>query len=114
METPVTITWVSGEGFLARDAAGVEGRGHSPRTAFEALEAAVAAKFAPIRAASLAQPPPGDPADPWAGFIGSWNTDDPLALAAQREWWEHVQEFRRQRALEDDLAGDGNPGVATG
>lgn len=93
MTTPITIDWVSGEGFVARDAAGLVGRGTSLRLAWEALNRASDDHYQPIWEAAVIKPPPGrEDSDPWLQWAGTLDLNDP----AVQEWQRNVEEYRRQ------------------
>ena len=109
MTSPVTIEWVSGEGFVARDAAGLVGRGGTPELALAALTEVAAPRYRPL-------PPAAAVWDAWpvagarslADVTGSWHPTE----QEYREYWAAVEEYRRQRDREDVGEHAGTPEAA--
>jgi hypothetical protein len=98
MTVPITINWVAGEGFVARDAAGLVGRGTSLRLAWEALHRASDEHYRPIREASAVWVPTQADLDARraeaeaasSGGAGWQPSADYL------EYWADVEAYRRQ------------------
>jgi hypothetical protein len=97
MTFPVTIDWVSGEGFVARDAAGSVGRGTTPHLALAALDTVVRPPYQPL-------PPAAAVWEAWP-VAGAHSLDDVAARwqpteQEYRDYWAAVEEHRRQRDQE--------------
>lgn len=114
MTTPITIDWVSGEGFVARDAAGLVGRGTSIRLAWDALNKASDDHYRPIREAGLVwRPTQADldarraEAEATVRAGGAWQPTEEYL-----EFMEILKEQRRQRDREDGIERTDTPDVA--
>ena len=100
MTTPIMIDWVSGEGFVARDAAGIVGRGTSPHLALAALNTVAHPPYQPLPpAAAVWEAWPVAGARTLDDVAGSWQPTE----QEYREYWAAVEEHRRQRDREDGV-----------
>ncbi len=101
MTTPITVDWVSGNGFVARYAAGRVGRGWSPQEAWDALRGASETNFQPIRASAVVKPPPGrEGIDPWMQWVGTLDPNDLLVQSWEQSIAEHRRQLEREASIE--------------